>query len=47
LYGSLLAAGLLVFLLVPYFKAHLFNDEPSDIDDKAEIAADVTEVKPA
>jgi hypothetical protein len=47
LYGSLLAAGLLVFLLVPYFKAHLFNDEPSDIDDKAEITADAAEVKPA
>ena len=27
LYGALLAAGLLVFLLVPYFKKHLIKDE--------------------
>lgn len=30
LYGSLLAIGLLIFLMVPYFKAHLFNDDDAD-----------------
>ena len=37
LYGSLLAAGLLVFLLVPYFKQHLFNDEAVAADKSVEI----------
>ena len=36
LYGSLLAAGLLVFLLVPYFKAHLFNDRAVEVDEAME-----------
>lgn len=33
LYGSLLAIGLLVFLLVPYFKVHLLNNETVKVDD--------------
>ena len=44
LYGSLLAIGLLIFLLVPYFKVHLFNDgaveavEADETDDIVEAA---------
>lgn len=30
LYGALLALGVLVFTLVPYFKQHLLADEPAD-----------------
>ena len=49
LYGALLAAGLLVFLMVPYFKAHLFNDEAVEADDSVEAveAGEVLEAEPA
>ena len=30
LYGSLLAIGVLFFILVPYFKKHLLEDEPAN-----------------
>ena len=49
LYGALLSAGLLVFLMVPYFKAHLFNnaaDEALEVDETEE-NADAVEMKPA
>jgi len=45
LYGALLAAGLLVFLMFPYFKAHLFNEEPAELDEIEEIPETV-EVEP-
>ena len=49
LYGALLSAGLLVFLMVPYFKAHLFNDEADEAIevDKTEENAEAVEMKPA
>lgn len=49
LYGALLAGGLLFFLMVPYFKVHLFNhvaDEAVEEDDAVE-EGEALEAEPA
>jgi hypothetical protein len=33
LYGSLLAIGVLVFTMIPYFKKHLLVDDEPDINE--------------
>ena len=40
LYGSLLAVGVLIFTMIPYFKQHLFDDEVNVKDDVATAVAD-------
>ena len=40
LYGSLLAMGVLIFTMIPYFKQHLFDDEVTVKDDVATAVAD-------